>query len=63
MWDDETLMLPYKATGFTPIGERLMAIFTTIGSDPLEDTRLVDEWAFELGLKGWYQWVPHKFNE
>jgi hypothetical protein len=34
----------------------LTAISEQIPDDPREDTRLVDEWAAELGLTGWYQW-------
>jgi len=57
---DDSISLPYRSTGFQPKGEALMGIFGQVGSAPAEDRRLVDSWAEEVGLAGWYLWVPHR---
>lgn len=59
MWNDAKITLPYKATGFLDAGQRLIKIFDSVNSEPTRDTELIDNWAFELGVKGWYRWVPH----
>ncbi|MBI3782938.1 MAG: hypothetical protein HY270_06010 [Deltaproteobacteria bacterium] len=58
-WDDPALALPYKSAGYDKPGLRLLAIFDEIPADPTNDRRLVDDWATELGLSNWYEWVPH----
>ena len=57
---DDSISLPYKSTGFLPQGEALIRIFEQVGSAPAEDRNLVDSWAAEVGLGGWYRWVPHR---
>lgn len=57
---DDSITLPYKASGTLAQGEALIRIFKNIGEEPTEDRRLVDSWAEELGLCGWYRWVPHR---
>lgn len=57
---DSSITLPYKSSGFLPHGEALIRIFGDVGSAPTEDRTLVDSWAEELGLRGWYCWVPHR---
>jgi hypothetical protein len=52
-------VLPYKGSKYWATGQKLTAISEQIPDDPREDTRLVDEWAAELGLTGWYQWDSH----
>jgi hypothetical protein len=56
------LTLPYKATNFLDSGKRLLSIFEKVPDDPAEDRRLIDAWAGELGLAGWYEWVPHRVD-
>jgi hypothetical protein len=57
---DDSISLPYKSTGFLPMGEALTGIFERVGSAPAEDRNLVDAWAAEVGLNGWYRWIPHR---
>jgi len=57
---DDSISLPYKSTGFLPQGEALIRIFEQVGSTPSEDRNLVDSWAAEVGLDGWYRWIPHR---
>jgi len=57
---DDSVSLPYKSTGFLPQGEALIRVFESVGSTPSEDPKLVDSWAEEVGLKGWYRWIPHR---
>jgi len=59
LWNEPALTLPYKAAGLLERGENLMKIFHQIPADPANDRQLIDEWAFDLGIKGWYQFVPH----
>lgn len=60
---DSSITLPYKSSGLLPQGEALIRIFEKVGSSPTEDRRLVDSWAEELGLSGWYRWVPHRTDD
>ena len=59
LWNEPPLTLPYKAAGLLERGESLMKIFHKIPPDPANDRQLIDEWAFDLGIKDWYQFVPH----
>lgn len=63
IWNDASLTLPYKASGYANLGSRLMAISDSISSSPDADQSLIDAWAFELGLKGWYSAVPHILHQ
>jgi hypothetical protein len=57
---DDSVLLPYKSTGFLPQGEALIEIFESVGSTPSEDRKLVDSWAEVVGLNGWYRWIAHR---
>lgn len=52
------LAVPYVSQGYGAVGRRLMDLaveagdLTTIGNDRL----IIDAWALELGLEGWYKW-------
>lgn len=59
LWNEPPLTLPYKAAGLLERGESLMKIFHKLPPDAANDRQLIDEWAFDLGIKGWYQFVPH----
>ena len=52
--------LPYKASKYWTIGHRLTEICERVPDEPTQDVRLVDEWATELGLHGWYEWFPYE---
>lgn len=58
LWNEPPLTLPYKAAGLLERGESLMKIFQKIPPEAVNDRQLIDEWAFDLGIKGWYQFVP-----
>ncbi len=61
-WNDPSLILPFKAAGLLEGGMRLLAISEKISEDSASDMDLIDEWAFELGLNGWYDRIPYKLN-
>jgi hypothetical protein len=55
--DRPHLAVPWQAAGFERIGRSLLAIVqepAAAGSD----RAIVDGWARQLGLEGWYEWVP-----
>ncbi len=52
--------IPYAAAGALPYGERLLALWDKVPTDATFDTQLVDAWAAELGMSGWYEWVPFR---
>jgi len=59
-FSDPTLSLPYKAAGFLTPAEQLLATLDEIPDAPSADRELVDRWADNLSLGGWYQWVPYE---
>jgi hypothetical protein len=59
---DPNLTLPYKATNFLDAGKRLLSIFEKLPDDPAEDRKLIDAWAGELALAGWYEWVASRVD-
>lgn len=50
--------VPYRSAGFEEKGKKLLGIWDEIPDDPGRDRELVDAWAQELGVSGWYRWVP-----
>ena len=52
--------LPYKASKYWATVSNLMSIFEQVPDVASEDCRLVDAWAEELGLAGWYEWFPYE---
>jgi hypothetical protein len=62
-WNDPALTAPYKVAGFLDSGLRLLKILDRIPDEPAFDVELVDAWAQELGIKGWYRTIPYKLNE
>lgn len=59
-WGDAKILQPYKLVGLLDKGERLLKLLDTMSADPADDPELVEAWAFELGIKGWYRWVPRE---
>ncbi len=57
---DGRFVAPYKATKHWSLSARLLEIESQIPDNPTEDFRLVDEWARECGLTGWYAWEPYE---
>lgn len=52
--------IPFKATGTLEDGKELLDIFDQMQSTSAYDTQLVNAWAKQLGMQGWYQWIPYK---
>ncbi len=49
--------VPYRSAGYEKRGRRLLDFMESIPDEPSSDGTLVDAWADELGLSGWYQWI------
>lgn len=50
--------IPYRSAGHEKRGRRLLTILETVPAGATRDRDLVDAWAVELGLSGWYRWIP-----
>ncbi len=50
--------IPYRAAGYEKRGRALLDIMQAIPDDPGSDRTLVDAWAEQLRLTGWYEWIP-----
>jgi hypothetical protein len=61
--NDESISLPYRSVGAAANGEALLDIFRSLEPSPSRDRELVDRWAEQLGLAGWYMWKPYKLDE
>lgn len=61
-WQDDSIMVPWKAAGFHEGAKRLLEISDGISDDPGLDMELIDAWAYELGLKEWYGRKPYILN-
>ncbi len=55
---NERFEIPYVAAGLSGHGAGLLRIWDDVPADPRHDRTLVDRWASELGLGGWYRWIP-----
>ena len=60
---DPSISLPYRSIGADVDGKTLLGIFGRIDSRPTSDWMLLDAWAKELGLQGWYDRVPYKLED
>jgi hypothetical protein len=54
------LASPYSFAGYEPDGRKPMEIWRDVPVDAAHDRELIDRWAEELGLTGWYQWLPYQ---
>jgi hypothetical protein len=54
------LGVPYSSAGHGPIARRLISIALRMGPEGkgASDRQIIDGWARELGLEGWYDWTP-----
>jgi len=52
--------IPFKASGALEDGIELLVIFDQMQRTPEYDIQLVDAWARQLGMQGWYQWIPYQ---
>lgn len=55
---DPTQLIPFKVAGHTEVGERLLAVADSHPKEPAADRALVEAWGAELGIAGWYGFVP-----
>ena len=55
---NERFEIPYAAAGLRGPGADLLRTWDETASDPGHDRVLVDRWAAQLGLDGWYRWIP-----
>jgi len=53
-------VLPYEAAGLSAAGQTLLNLWDDTPADPASDRTLVDTWAGQLGLDGWYDWLPYQ---
>jgi hypothetical protein len=60
--NEPRLATPYAEAGFGAIGRALLGMADRLDPAPTSDRALTDEWARELGLTGWYEWVPYTLN-
>jgi hypothetical protein len=60
--NDESILLPYRSIGAATDGKALLDIFHNVSPNPSSDCDLVDRWAEQLGLSGWYLWKPYKLD-
>lgn len=53
------LSVPYVSHGYGDIARKLIRIALGETSDPLgiTDREIIDAWAGELGISGWYDWI------
>jgi len=56
----EWFAIPYRAMGLLEDGAKLVAINDEVPPDPEHDNALIDRWADQLGIRGWYRWVPYQ---
>ena len=59
-WDQPELALPYKASGYAPTGQKLLAFLHDIPDSGRTDRALIDAWGVALNVADWYVWVPYK---
>ena len=52
--------IPFKAAGALEDGKLLLNIFDQMQKSSAYDIQLVNAWANQLGMKGWYQWIPYQ---
>jgi hypothetical protein len=53
------LSLPFRATGYLDPGLELLAVWQSTPDVAEHDRDIVDQWAKNLGIGSWYQWVPY----
>lgn len=58
LWNDDAHVVPYRLTGHTAVGERLLESLDAIPDTPHHDRELVSSWAEILGVAGLYEIGP-----
>ena len=57
---EPNLARAYRNHSYTPNALALLKIYNEMPGDPTNDRNLIDAWANELGLQGWYNWVKYE---
>ena len=57
-WSDPLPLVPYKSTGDLDRGLALLKRWDDLPGDPAADKQLIDAWGVDLGLNGWYEFLP-----
>ena len=55
---DATQVVPFKVAGHLEVGRRLLAIADNEPSESVADRGLIEAWGMELGITGWYAFLP-----
>ncbi len=55
--NEPELLAPYQENGFAARGENLDSYLKEPDRGYAGDMRLADDWADEIGVRDWYQWV------
>lgn len=56
----DTYAIPFEAAGVLTQGRDLLRIWDTVPFDAAHDCALVDAWAAECGMSGWFRWIPFR---
>ncbi len=60
LYDQPGLLGPFQATGFHLIGSHLARqVFQAEDAGHRSDMEVVNQWAEDLGLNGWFEWRPY----
>ena len=51
--------MPYKS-GNLGTGEKLLKLWDEIPEEPGNDKKLIDAWGTQVGLTGWYEFMPYE---
>jgi hypothetical protein len=52
--------IPFETMSLMAGGDALLAIWDRMPTSPLSDNELIDAWAKQLGILGWYVWLPFR---
>jgi hypothetical protein len=55
-----TCAVPYEAMGLLGQAHELLQILDDTPADARHDVALVDRWAAQCGLAGWYRWIAYR---
>jgi hypothetical protein len=56
----QTYAVPYESMGLLDQAQTLLQILDDTPADARHDVALVDRWAAQCGLAGWYHWIPYR---
>ena len=59
-WNDPTIALPFVSAGYDAVGNRLLELAESGKADPDSDRALVETWAKQLDLDGWFRVIDKR---